>query len=317
MKTPVVLIIFNRPDLTLQVLNQIRKAQPQDLYVISDGPRNSHKFDKANVMACREIIETIDWPCKIYRKYSEVNLGCRDNITLGLDWVFSKVDDAIILEDDCIPDLDFFEFCEEMLDKFKNHDLIGTISGTYIGTFNATNESIFFSKFPSVWGWATWARVWNEYEKDLSKWSPKERSLVIDKYISSSKAKRYWQFYLNLVANKRIDTWDYQLTFLHLRLGLLSIIPSVNLISNIGFRQDATHTLNPNDKSANLQRESMKRPLILPNQITPNKSYDTFLEQTRQSMSIPRACAETIYVYLPARVKLFLHYLLKKIRRFN
>jgi hypothetical protein len=315
MKIPVVLIIFNRPDLTLQVLDQIRKAQPCELFVISDGPRSSHESDEKNVMACRNIIETIDWPCEIYRKYANVNLGCRDNITSGLDWVFSKVNAAVILEDDCIPDLDFFEFCQEMLNKYENNSLIGTISGTNIclDSSNDANDSIFFSKFPSSWGWATWAHVWHKYEKDLSKWSHKERSLIIDKSISSLRAKRYWKFHLSSVASKRIDSWAYQFSFLHLRLGLLSIIPSVNLISNIGFREDYTHTLNPNDGIANLQRKSIKKPFVFPKKIITNINYDIYLEQTRQSMSIFRFCAETIYIHLPGKLKLFIRYLYKKI----
>ena len=315
MNIPVVLIIFNRPSSALRVLDQIRKACPQELFVISDGPRASHKFDYENVIACREIIKTIDWPCKIYQKYSDVNLGCKNNITLGLDWVFSKVDEAIILEDDCVPDLDFFEFCESMLNKFKYNRQVGSISGTNILSFKdeEINESIFFSKFPSVWGWATWARVWNEYEKDLSKWSARERSRVIDKNVSNFKARRYWRFHFKSVATKRTNVWGYQLTFLHLRLGLLSVIPSVNLISNIGFGQGSTHTLNPNDPLANLRREPLEKPYTVPSQVTINNRYDFSLEQNRQSMSFSRLVAETIYIYSPSFIKSILRSLLRKI----
>lgn len=162
MKTPVVLIIFNRPTLTQKAFDEIKKVKPAQLYIISDGPRN--KKEQVLVDESRKIIEQVDWPCVIHKKFSENNLGCKISVSTGLDWVFSQVEKAIILEDDCVPDLSFFRFCEQLLIQYENNKQVMMISGDNFFKTHA-EFSYDFCHHSLIWGWATWRRAWRLYEK--------------------------------------------------------------------------------------------------------------------------------------------------------
>lgn len=169
MKAPIVLITFNRPLLTKQVFNVISKAKPSVLFLISDGPRNG--AERKLVEETRQIISLIDWPCKVFRKYSDVNLGCKISVSSGLDWVFSRADRAIILEDDCVPDPSFFTFCDDLLDKYEDNPKIMHITGSFLlGNNSVSKDSYYFSHFTSVWGWATWRRAWTKYDVAIKDW---------------------------------------------------------------------------------------------------------------------------------------------------
>lgn len=161
MNTPVVLIIFNRPLLTQIVFDEIKKIQPRQLFVISDGPRNDG--EKSLVEQTRKISEQIDWKCEIFKKYSNTNLGCKISVASGLDWVFSQVEQAIILEDDCVPDITFFKFCDELLEKYKENKSIMMISGDNFFEKEST-FSYDLCHHSLIWGWATWGRAWKQYQ---------------------------------------------------------------------------------------------------------------------------------------------------------
>jgi hypothetical protein len=244
--TPVAFLIFNRPDLTEIVFQAIRHVQPQKLLIIADGPRNDDETQQCE--KTRAIVDQIDWDCEVLKNYSDVNLGCRDRVSSGIDWVFSQVEEAIILEDDCLPSDSFFHFCEAMLDYYRDDRRIMMISGdnfqVYRGQLPASHAySYYFSKYVHVWGWATWRRAWELYDVNMSSW-PFFKDENLTNSISTDPVEvLFWQDIFDRVSAGEIDTWDYQWVYTCFHQSGMSIMPTVNLISNIGFRADATHTL--------------------------------------------------------------------------
>lgn len=239
--TPVVFIVFNRPDTTERVFQAIRQARPKKLMVIADGARVDKPGEAEKCAAVRAIIDGVDWDCEVLKNYSEVNLGCGLRVSSGLDWVFSLVEAAIILEDDCLPHPSFFNFCAAMLEKYRDDPQIMHITGTNpLGKWQADRQSYHFSYFGGIWGWASWRRAWQHYDFKMKSWSnpdvrEKIRQVVKERYETSCKTYRE-------VYEGKVDTWDLQWNFARLSNFGLSIIPAVNLISNIGFGEDATHT---------------------------------------------------------------------------
>lgn len=303
--TPIVLIIFNRPEHTRRVFEAISQIKPQKLFVISDGPRTSRPNDKRKVAECRSIVSGIDWECEVEYKISDINLGCKTNVSSGLDWVFSKVDDAIILEDDCLPSANFYQFCHELLERYRDDLSVGSICGTNLDSKTTMNleHSYYYSYFPAVWGWATWKRVWENYEVDLGKFTNKSIRSTLGSLPLSAASKRFWAGKFKAVRSGKVDTWDYQLVFAHWRLGLRSIISKQNSISNIGFGPDATHTLNSNSEYSALSREYISFPLIHPDE-------KEALGQLEQKYGMPvyedtllRSISERLYLALPKNLQ--------------
>jgi hypothetical protein len=273
--TPVVLVIFNRPEETSMVLESIRAARPRSLFVISDGPRPHVSDDATKVLACRELISSIDWPCDVELNYSEENMGCRARIVSGLSWVFTKADRAIILEDDCLPSEDFFEFCESLLTKFENNYSVGSISGW--NSFPDQNEDTsdyYFSIYPRPWGWATWRRTWEIYEESICDDGQFLASKEFSGKTNSMASRRFWQMLSEQIARKSLDTWDVQLLFSFWRNNLVSVVPRLNLVRNIGFASTATHTKDPNTWYARVPASRLRMPLVHPKDFLVNKSKD-------------------------------------------
>lgn len=265
MKTPVVFIIFKRPQTTEKVFEAIRQAKPPKLFVIADGSRKHHPGEAEKCEATRAIIERIDWECEIYTNYSEVNLGCAKRVASGLDWVFNQVEEAIILEDDCVPHPTFFPFCEELLEKYRYDTRIGSISGQNVqfGSKRA-NYSYYFSRYNHCWGWATWRRAWQQYDFDIKLWREIQKQDFLQDILKDPQAVRTWSNIFESVYNNPLGiTWDYQWTFACWVHNSLGIISNVNLISNIGFGSEGTHTLGEN-AFANLPVEAIDFPLHHP-----------------------------------------------------
>ncbi len=277
LETPLVLIIFNRPELTEKLFRVVQKIKPRELFIISDGPRN--KKEAFLVEKTRNIIEQINWKCTIYRKYSSQNLGCRKSVSSGLDWVFSKTARAIILEDDCVPDLSFFPYCEELLEQYKDEKGVMMISGDNFFK-PQMNSSYAFARHSLIWGWATWKRAWSEYRKSE------------DKGISYFR-KHYTGLRENMNARRlnsikktlegKIDTWDYIWQFALLVNKGLCIYPAVNLVQNIGFGKDAIHTKIKTFHST-LTHLPIQFPLKHPKRIEANIEFDTAMEKTYHPM---------------------------------
>jgi hypothetical protein len=258
LNTPVVFLIFNRPDLTQQVFNSIRDAQPQTLFVIADGPR--HDQDAPLCIQAREILKQIDWDCNLIVNFAETNLGCRDRVSSGLNWVFSQVEAAIILEDDCLPDSSFFDFCQVMLDTYRDDTRVMHISGAHFGDPSLKiPDSYYFSKYPYCWGWATWRRAWQYYDVDMQSWATfRDRDLISAIALDDVEAE-LWTDTFDVMADPQqrqkvgtaTDTWDYQWMFACFSQSGLSVVPMVNLVTNLGYRSDATHTVNVDTALAN------------------------------------------------------------------
>jgi hypothetical protein len=297
-------MIFNRPNETARVLEAISIARPTVLLVIADGPRLQVAGEPERVAECREILSRIDWPCRVLTNFSETNLGCRNRVSSGLDWVFSEVDEAIILEDDCLPTQDFFRFTSELLEKYRADERVGSISGssTNFG-YKASSESYFFSNFPAIWGWATWSRVWRKYNVGIPSW-PESRDIgLLNKVLGTRRATSYWKNALDDVHAKKIDTWDYQLAFLHWTEGYFSIVPSKNLVSNIGFGPNATHTLNASSVYANATTEKLSFPLNHPVKVSHDAQLDRQIELSKFAKSRTLVTLTKVFNSLPGSVK--------------
>ena len=237
---PVLLMVFNRPDFTKQVFEQIQRARPPKLYISADGPRNE---DEKNICAqVREIVTFINWECQIHTLFHDTNQGCRIACTCAIAWFFENEPEGIILEDDCIPSDSFFSFCSEMLERYRNDERIGHISGgNYQNGIIRGDGSYYFSALTNVGGgWAGWRRVWKDYDINIATFPDFDRLKYLDYLPSHHPYKHYWNYYFKLHHENEIDGWDFQYAYLNLIHNRLSIIPNVNLITNIGCNDSTT-----------------------------------------------------------------------------
>lgn len=279
--TPVVFIVFNRPDTTQQVFKEIAKAKPPKLLVVADGPRTDRPGEAEKCQATRAVIKLVDWPCEVYTNYAEANLGCKKRVSSGLDWAFELVEEAIILEDDCLPHPTFFRYCQELLEKYREDDRIGLISGCNL--FPDTKSALgdydyFFTKYIEIWGWASWRRVWKGYY-DVSMASfPEDGEKILGAVISNPvylrrKIKEFWDVYNGLVSS-----WAYPLSLACLSQNLLTVIPKNNMIYNLGFGPEATHTKDSEVKT--VETKALTFPLKHPRWVFSCREYDISLESS-------------------------------------
>jgi hypothetical protein len=264
LKSPVLFLVFNRPDTTKRVFEAIRQAQPSQLFVAADGPRENNPGEVERCKEARGIVQDgIDWDCEVKTLLRDKNMGCKVAVSSAIDWFFGQVKEGIILEDDCLPHPTFFGFCEELLDKYRDDERIGQISGdNFQFGRNRRKYSYYFSRYAHVWGWATWRRVWKNYDVDMKLWPEIRDDGWLQGWLGNKNLAEYWTRIFEDVYQGKIDTWDYQWGFTCWSQNCLTVLPSVNLISNIGFSKDATHTTYENDKSAGIPAEAMKFPLV-------------------------------------------------------
>lgn len=276
--TPVSLLVFSRPVTTARVFAAIREARPQRLFIVADGPRPNRPGESDLCAEVLRIVEQVDWPCQVLRNYSTINLGCRVRVSSGLDWVFSQVEEAIVLEDDCLPDPSFFRFCQEMLGRYRNEEQVMSICGSnLLGSWKADVQGYHFSQCFGIWGWATWRRAWNFYDVDMLLWQTPESRQRIHDVLGGGALYRMRALDFDRVAAGRVDTWDYQWTFAQLMRSGLSLVPAVNLISNIGFNADATHTVDPDSSFASLPSFPCRFPLENNKIVAADHDYDEVL----------------------------------------
>lgn len=276
--TPVALIFFNRPDLTKKIFSVISSVKPDKLFLISDGPRDVKNEDEL-VNECRAIVSNINWKCKIYKNYSESNLGCKYRPSSGIDWVFKHTDKAIILEDDCLPHVDFFHYCEDLLNYYESDLRVSMISGNNLspGCFKG-DDSYFFSNYTFCWGWATWRNRWhNSFDIKLSKWPDLKNSSFFQTVHPNKYSADAWTTGFDLLYQDKIDAWDYQWLFANWLENRYTIVPRVNLVSNIGFSANATHTFSAINPLANIATKQIKFPLKHPGYVFPNYKADQIL----------------------------------------
>lgn len=241
MNTPIAFFIFRRPEPTSRVFEQIRHHKPSHLFLIADGPRRDNASDLEMTTKARAIVEVIDWPCEVTRIYSDTNLGLRQRILTGLDEVFQRVEQAIILEDDCLPNTSFFDFCSQMLKKYSETESVALVAGSNIAPYEINKTDYFFSHTTFIWGWATWASTWKSFRgsPQVEHWTESEIDEVGSTFVSRSQRR---EFIGMMKAAHALNTWDVSLAVWIRQRKLLTIIPRLNLVENIGFGQDATHT---------------------------------------------------------------------------
>jgi hypothetical protein len=252
LETAVLFLVFNRLDTTKQVFEAIREAKPPRLYIAADGARETKEGEKEKIQTVRDfILNNIDWDCEVKTLFRENNLGCKMAVSGAIDWFFENEEQGIILEDDCLPSQSFFWYCEELLNKYKDDMRVGQIgANNFQNGIKRGEADYYFSVFSHIWGWASWANRWEKYDVNLSTINNTE---FIDKLFKNNKHSSYWIDVFKKMKNQEIDTWDYQWTLTLWSNKQLSISPNINLISNIGFGAEATHTTSAESEFSKLQ----------------------------------------------------------------
>jgi predicted O-methyltransferase YrrM len=276
MRTPVLFIIFNRPAVTRRVFQAIRQARPAKLYVAADGPRAQVPGDAAACAETRRILEGIDWECEVKLLFREKNLGCKVAVSTALDWFFLREEEGIVLEDDCLPDPSFFGYCSELLERYRDVERVMMISGDNFQYGRVRGEgSYYFSRFSHIWGWASWRRAWSRYDVSmggLPRYLERDR---IAEIVERQEERDYWLHSFVRCYQGEIDTWDYQWTFSMWEHDGVSILPNVNLVTNIGFGPDAVHCQNADSLLANLPVRPIGD-LRHPSRVEPDREADRF-----------------------------------------
>ena len=255
--TPVLFLIFNRSDTASCVFEKIRQAKPSRLYVAGDGPREGYN-EEEKVAKVREIATRVDWDCEVITLFRDKNLGCKNGVSGAINWFFEYEEQGIILEDDCLPHRDFFNFCENLLDRYAKDKRVSVITGNNFQNKKwRGNASYYFSKYNHVWGWATWRRAWIHYDGDIKFWPRWRNSKAWLNHTPNKVERKYWRNIFDRVYEGQIDTWDYSWTASTWCKGGLTATPNVNLVSNIGFGDHATHTKDKNSKFSNMSVNSL------------------------------------------------------------
>ncbi len=273
---PIVFMIFNRPDYTRAVFAEIRKAQPKKLFIVADGPRTPS--EEAVCKETRAVVETIDWPCELHRNYAEKNLGLKERFRSGLNWFFENVEEGIILEDDCLPHPSFFKFAGEMLERYRNNEQIMMISGdNFLPHFKIEN-SYCFSKFFSIWGWATWRRAWQYYDVNVANWPQIKKDGILLERLHNPAVVNHYNNLFDQYYTKAVDSWDSPWFLARWVKKGLSIVPKNNLVSNIGFDNEAAHkSIDPEDSKARIPVMAVDFPLQYPDSISVNTEADNYV----------------------------------------
>lgn len=248
---PVLFLVFNRPEVTRGVFEAIRKARPKRLYIAADGPRQKDCDDKRKTQEVRKIVSAVDWPCRVQTLFRNKNLGCRMAISSAINWFFQNEEEGIILEDDCLPSPDFFLFCEQLLEKYRHEERVMMIAGSsFLGDKRKLAHSYFFTKYFFMWGWASWRRAWKHYDIKMRLWPEVRDSGAFLKIMNKKGYVRsfgerefaFWRRWFDYFYTDTTTPWEYQWLFACWMRHALAIVPAVNLISNIGFGEEALHT---------------------------------------------------------------------------
>lgn len=253
LQTPILFCLFNRPDLTRRVFASIAAQRPRHLLVSCDGPRSNHPDDLDLVEQSRKVVEAVDWPCQVQTLYSDVNLGCRQQMARAITWAFTQHEQVIILEDDCLPDPTFYNYCEQLLDRYSDNDQVMMISGDNFqrARRSAPESSYFFSGYAHIWGWATWRRAWNHFEMKMSSWSRDEHVDTVARYCCNDDERNFWAGVFERQQAGEIDTWNFSWQWACWKQSGLAVLPRHNLVTKIGFRADGTHAVDSEHWLAN------------------------------------------------------------------
>ena len=277
---PILFIIFNRIEPTKQVFAKIKEVAPKQLFIAMDGPRKNVQGEAEKCENVRNwVLSQIDWECELHTLIREENLGCGKGPAEAISWFFDHVEMGIILEDDCVPNGSFFKFMEELLIKYKDDNRIMQISGTNrLGQYQYQNsdQSYYFANYASEWGWGTWRRAWNLYDFEIPAWDDENIKKIIEQTFDCSHKCQSSLFYIlnKTYKNPAVTWWDYQWAFARYINWGLAVVPAKNLINNIGFGEDATHTLNIYSKFNNLTAYEIDFPLNHPKYIALDQDFE-------------------------------------------
>ncbi|MBE9241028.1 hypothetical protein IQ217_09470 [Synechocystis salina LEGE 00031] len=299
MQTPVLFLVFNRLGTTKQVFEAIRQAQPPRIYVAADGPRENREGEAEKVQAVRDyVISNIDWDCEIKTLFRDKNLGCRIAVSGAIDWFFDNEEQGIILEDDCLPHPTFFQYCQDLLNYYRNDERIMVISGDNFQFGQKRGKySYYFSCYNHCWGWASWRRAWNLYDHDMKNWEDlQDGDWLLN--LGNKNFQKYWKQIFEVAYSQKIDSWAYRWTFTCWIQNGLTILPNVNLISNIGFSQDGTHTLSRNSPLANMAIEEIAFPLNHPPYVIRDLQADKYTQKKHINISLfKRVLVKIRYIF--------------------
>jgi hypothetical protein len=245
MKTPILFLVFNRPETTRAAFAAIRAARPERLYVAADGPRATRAGEAERCAEVRRIATDVDWPCEVHTLFRDHNLGCKLGVSGGIDWFFAHEEAGIILEDDILPHPSFFPYCEALLETYRDDERVAMISGcNLIGNAHGSDASYVFSRYLHIWGWASWRRAWAHYDVGMRAWpSPEAKAQVRRALAGRPGAIAHWSGMFDRMARGEVDTWDYQWVFAAWLHDMVAIFPAATLVENVGFGADATHTV--------------------------------------------------------------------------
>lgn len=275
LETPVAMCVFNRPETTRRVFDRVAEAEPSELYVIADGPRPDVSEDERGVEEVQNIVTAVDWDCELQTNFAETNLGVRERLASGISWVFDQVDEAIILEDDCLPHPDFFRFCERMLEMYRGDERVMDVTGTNAQKrWKDDRQDYHFSFHGLIWGWATWANAWAEYDPEMSVWGDAEVRERVRDVLADDAQYRYTERLYDRTFSGKLATWDYQWGFAKHRNSGLSVVPARNLVMNIGFESGTFHEKAGDDPRANLPTFEMDFPIERNQFVAPDREYD-------------------------------------------
>lgn len=277
MQTPVALLIFNRPEITRRLVAEIVKANPPRVLVFADGPRANHPQDAELIRETKAVISEAPWNCEVLTNYSETNLGTRYRPATGLDWVFENVERAIFFEDDCLPHPSFFRFCDELLEKYDDDERVMMISGNNFMSDRLTADSYLFSHYCGIWGWATWRRAWAHYDVELRQWPALRQTQFLNDVLGNEQEAEFWRVYFDRIVSRETQTWDHQWQFACWAQHGLSIMPALNLCTNVGFGPEAQHNKEFNPKLAEVAVHEMAFPLRHPGTMARSREYDEFV----------------------------------------
>jgi hypothetical protein len=282
-KTPILFIIYNNPRVTKIVFDRIRELKPQYLYISADGPKSNLKYDYDEITETRNIINQIDWNCSVKKRFLDENLGCKKGVSSAITWFFENENEGIILEYDCLPDLSFFHFCENLLNKYRHNSNIYSISGNNFdfkfqksSNFNIQLDSSYtYSNLSKIWGWATWKRAWKNFDITMSDFPSFIKEKKIESKISGKKNQKYWLNKMKDVFEGRNNsTWGFIWLYTILNHDAYCITPNVNLVSNIGFGINATHAKDDKSVFSNIEAKKIIN-IVHPKEIILNKDSDT------------------------------------------
>ncbi|MFO7962486.1 MAG: hypothetical protein R6U50_01050 [Desulfobacterales bacterium] len=290
--TPVLLLIFNRPDTTARVFEAIARARPRFLYIAADGPRPNVPQDAEKCRSARNIVSRVDWDCEVRHRFIDQNLGCRMAVSSAIAWFFDQVESGIILEDDCLPAASFFPFCSQLLEKYRDDERIMSILGNnFQNGIQRGDAAYYFSSAPWIWGWASWRRAWKHYDLHMKTFPDFVRGRCMENLSRDLDIQNFlWKYFITVYENGS-DTWDWQWFYAILVNHGLCIVPQVNLVSNIGFSAEATHTRKEHSKYADIPlgdiREMTHPWAVLPDHRADDYFYKHFMRAGYDNIKNP------------------------------